>query len=189
MFQVGTQQRSETQPRVPAGRRPWSATGRHRQDQARSTVRDRRRPDGRPVPEAEAARRAELGHVARPGARWSTTSSRAALPLRVPLVVRILRRQDDRLGRPPRRHRPVGHRHGQLRPDHRSKVVTAEHPGRLQGRLPDRRRPLQHRRPSSTSRAMFANGVEMDIRERHGENGITFEGDEGHDLRQPRAID
>ena len=34
-----------------------------------------------------------------------------------PLVVRILRRQDDRLGRPPRGHRPVGHRHAEQRPD------------------------------------------------------------------------
>ena len=36
----------------------------------------------------------------------------AALPLPVPLVVRLLRRQDDRLGRSPQRRRPVGPRHG-----------------------------------------------------------------------------
>ena len=46
-----------------------------------------------------------------------------ALPLRVPLVVRVLRRQDDRLGRPPQRHRPVGPRHGRHRP----------RPGRVDG--------------------------------------------------------
>ena len=42
-----------------------------------------------------------------------------ALPLRVPLVVRILRRQDDRLGRPSQRHRAVGPRHGRKRPGRR----------------------------------------------------------------------
>ena len=42
--------------------------------------------------------------------------SQSALPLRIPLVVRVLRRQADRLGRAPRRHRHVGNGSGRTRP-------------------------------------------------------------------------
>ena len=52
------------------------------------------------------------------------------LPLRIPLVVRILRRQDDRLGRPSSRHRPVGFGQGRQRPRGRG---GAEGDGALQG--------------------------------------------------------
>ena len=61
----------------------------------------------------------------------------AALPLRVPLVVRVLRRQDDRLGRPPQRHRPVGPGHGQQRPGRRrGRPASAAVEGAQQLQLP-----------------------------------------------------
>ena len=53
------------------------------------------------------------------------------LPLRVPLVVRILRRQDDRLGRPPPGHRAVGPGQGRQRPRRRG---SAQGGRALQGR-------------------------------------------------------
>ena len=56
-----------------------------------------------PIPEVEAARGAGLGLLARADAEGAVSSSgdgrQDELPLRVPLVVRVLRRQDDRLGR------------------------------------------------------------------------------------------
>ena len=58
---------------------------------------------------------------------------------RLPMVrYEYLRRQAHRLGRPPRRHRPVGHRHGRLGTEHhRGRQARAA--GRLQGRLSDGR--------------------------------------------------
>ena len=54
-------------------------------------------------------RRARLGHVGRPltGCALPPRGQQDQLPLRVPLVVRVLRRQDDRLGCAPHRHRAV----------------------------------------------------------------------------------
>ena len=103
---------------------------------------------------------------------------RVADALRIPLVVRILRRQDDRLGRPPRRHRPVGHRHGQQRPAQRSKA-TAEHPVPLQGRLADGRRTGTTRRRSSTSSAKFPNERRAAHPSATARTASLFEGDEG----------
>ena len=89
------------------------------------------------MPVVDGAQGLELGHVAgagaagrlsSPGRRREQGYPREPLPLRVPLVVRVLRRQDDRLGRPPRRYRPVGHRHGQLRAA-RSIEGTGQAPG------------------------------------------------------------
>ena len=75
-------------------------------------------PPSGPIPEAP-ARGAGLGLLARPDPEGPVSQEGQAveLPLRVPLVVRVLRRQDDRLGRPPHRHRPVGPGHGRQRPD------------------------------------------------------------------------
>ena len=55
-------------------------------------------PDRRPLPQGEAPRRIELGHVAGPGAEGRL--HQAALPRRLPLVVRVFRRQAHRLGAP-----------------------------------------------------------------------------------------
>jgi hypothetical protein len=63
---------------------------------------------GRPVRRRSPAAAPELGPLAGPDARGAL--HQGALPLHVPLVVRILGRPDDRLGRPPHGHRPVGHR-------------------------------------------------------------------------------
>jgi hypothetical protein len=176
VFQVGTQQRSEMGPAVP--------------DKAVAMIRDGRIgkvkkvtcaiggsvPRG-PLPEPMPPR-TQLGNVARPGAAGRL--HREALPLRVPLVVRILGRQDDRLGRPPRRHRPVGHRHGRQRAD--SVEGTAKHPvtfptGYNRGQRVQR----GDRIPASATPERRRDDIRHDT-----DNGITFEGDQGHDLRQPR---
>ena len=88
----------------------------HRQGQD-DRVPHRRQPDERPDPGGAGPRGAELGHLARPDAEGAVPQEGPPdeLPLRVPLVVRVLRRQDDRLGRPPPRHRPVGPGHGRQR--------------------------------------------------------------------------
>ena len=102
VFQVGTQQRSEMNQRFLT---------------AVALVRDGRigkvqkvtcaiggAPDRRPVPESMPVP-PELNWDMWLGQAPLVDYTQEALPLRIPLVVRILRRQDDRLGRPPRRHR------------------------------------------------------------------------------------
>ena len=100
------------------------------------------------------------------------------LPLRVPLVVRVLRRQDDRLGRPPQRHRPVGPGHGRQRP------------GRRRGR---RRRAAARSRngynchPTFKVTYTYANGAKAASAPSDGENGVQLRGRGRQvDLRQPR---
>ena len=84
-------------------------------------------------------------------------------------MVRILRRQDDRLGRAPQRHRPVGPRHRRHRP------------GRGHGR---RRRSLRRSRtattatPTSPSPTRYADGTRL-VTTSDGENGNRFIGDKG----------
>ena len=79
-----------------------------------------------PIPKVASAGGTRLGLLAGAGPRGRLRRAQGrqrqdatAAPLRVPLVVRILRRQDDRLGRPPQRHRPVGPGHGRQRPGRR----------------------------------------------------------------------
>ncbi len=73
-------------------------------------------PSGGPFKKENPPPESQLGDVARPGAQGRV--HQAALPLRVPLVVRVLRRQAHRLGCAPRRYRPVGPGDGQLGPAH-----------------------------------------------------------------------
>ena len=103
----------------------------HRQDQD-DRVPHRRQPDERPDP----------GDAVPEGLDWDLWLGPTAegalpqegrpdeLPLRVPLVVRVLRRQDDRLGRPPPRHRPVGPEQGRQRPGRRRSARRRPSPTR-----------------------------------------------------------
>ena len=69
---------------------------------------DQQEQAGRPVQNGNSAGMVQLGPLARPNARRPVYQG--AIPLHVPLVVRILRRPDDRLGLPPHGHRPMGNR-------------------------------------------------------------------------------
>ena len=80
------------------------AVGRHQEDHRGH----RRQPHRRTVPQGRPAQGTRLGLLARPGAEGRL--HQRALPLQFPLVVRVLGRQVHRLGRPPRRHRHLGHR-------------------------------------------------------------------------------
>ena len=93
---------------------------------------------------------------------------------RVPLVVRILGRQDDRLGRAPRRHRHLGHRRRSYRADlGRRDRQASQHPQRLQhGHRVSRHLQVRRRR---RSRHPARHGKRHHLRRR-----------QGHDLRQPR---
>ena len=134
------------------------------------------------------------------------------LPLRVPLVVRVLRRQDDRLGRPPHRHRPVVPRHGRQRADRRSRCVEADKPydkgdgynchpnfkvqytyangaeviamSRRRDRRPGRWSTKDGKPLTRRRKDKAGKVVDGD---RGDENGVLFVGDDGHDLRQPRV--
>ena len=92
----------------------------------------------------------------------------------VSLVVRILRRHADRLGRPPPRHHAVGARHGQLRPD-----VDRWHPDRAAkhaGRLHDTRQThvIEYQYPGDITSS------------RHRKRRSDVRGRQGTDLRQSR---
>ncbi len=65
---------------------------------------------GRTIQEERVAGAPQLGNVARSGAEGQV--HQGTLAQHIPLVVRLLRRQDDRLGRPSCGHRSVGDRHG-----------------------------------------------------------------------------
>ena len=135
-FQVGTQQRSEydyfflkavaiaRSGRLGKNLHATSSVG-----PAGSVRSARARPFG-PFPTADSARRTRLGPVARPGPQGAVLPRADRLGL--PLVVRVLRRPGDRLGRPPHRHRLLG-------------------PGRQ--RRPNRRRPSPRAASSCSSRA------------------------------------
>ena len=83
VVQVGTQQRSDHN-RVFLLAVAMVRAGPDRQD-PQGHGGDRRRADRRPVPRDQSPRRAELGHVAGPGAQGRLP--RASLPRRLPLVV------------------------------------------------------------------------------------------------------
>ena len=93
----------------------------------------RRQPEERPDPGGAGPRGAGLGPLARPGPEGAVPQEGPPheLRLRVPVVVRVLRREDDRLGRPPPRHRPVGPGQGRQRARGRRGL---EGGGALQGR-------------------------------------------------------
>ncbi len=100
------------------------------------------------------------------------------LPLRVPLVVRVLRRQVDRLGRPSRRHLQLG--------------AQAERPNRWAGLDRRQRSSIRSssrtdircktiatiRRPSFSSTVKYPGGTEMIIRN-DTDNGVLITGDRG----------
>ena len=119
VFIVGTQQRSDAR-LVPPRRQHGAegALGRHPKDHRGH----QRQPDRRTVPQGRPAEGTRLGLLARPDAEGRL--HRAALPLQVPLVVRVLGRQVHRLGRPPRRHRHLGHRAGPGRHGARSRSTA-----------------------------------------------------------------
>ena len=87
-----------------------------RQDQDHR-VPHRRQPDERPDPGGARSRGPGLGPLARPDREGTVSQEGQAveLPLRVPLVVRLLRRQDDRLGSAPPGHRAMGPGQGRQR--------------------------------------------------------------------------
>ena len=125
-------------PAVPERRRHDSRRP-HRQGQARRPAPSATAPTGGPVRADARPAGAQLGHVARPGPAGRL--HREALPLRVPLVVRVLRRQDDRLGRPSRRHRHSG----ASAPSTRGPIVGRGH------RQASRTSPTATTRPPSSS--------------------------------------
>ena len=73
-----------------------------------------------------------------------------ALPLPVPLVVRILGRQVHRLGRPPRRHRHLGHRAGPGRAWARSRSTAPTPTTRCPSRTATRPSTTATTRPTTT---------------------------------------
>ena len=95
--------------------------------------------------------------------------------LHVSLVVRVLRRPDDRLGRASRRHRPVG-------------ASAQNDPGRSRSTAGPRFPTCPTAttwRPIFASQLRYADGVELEVLD-DGRNGIMFEGRRGPHLRQPR---
>ena len=143
VFQVGTQQRSENDSRflkaiaiVQSGRLGKKVN---------AHVAIGGGPVGGPFQNDSAARWPQLGHVARQCQRGRLF---ARTPQGVSLVLRLLRRQDDRLGRPPHRYRPMGarprslgpgenQRHRQVHADRARQVRLDRVPGR-QGKAAQR---------------------------------------------------
>ena len=117
VLQTGSQQRTEYRRHVPPGGRAGPRRPpRQGQD---DRVPHRRQPDERPDPGVDPSPRGwtgTSGSARPPKVPYRKKGEQDELPLRVPLVVRVLRRQDDRLGRPPPRHRPVGPGQGRQRP-------------------------------------------------------------------------
>ena len=111
VFQTGSQQRSDARYRLACELVRNGRIGKVHTVEAR--IGDN--PVGGPFPEVRRSRGPGLGLLEGPHGRRPLRQG--AMPLRVPMVVRVLRRQDDRLGRPPQRHRPVGPGHGRLRTD------------------------------------------------------------------------
>ena len=197
MFQVGTQQRSE----MAADRRASCISGSSRpsrmcqrrparQDQEGRLPHRRLRPQAARFPKAP-CRPISTGTCGSGQAplvdyvhrrRAARTATREPLPLRIPLVVRILRRQDDRLGCAPRRYRPVGDRHGQHRPDQVEGYRRAS--GAVKDGWPtvdDRYNAATKFDVSASSRTASSCTFVQRQRERH-----QFEGDKGPIFRQPR---
>ena len=174
VFIVGTQQRSDKDRFLRAVNMVQKGLLGDIQKDHRRHQRRRRR---RAVQEDDAAAGTGLEHVARPGAQGRL--HQGALPLPVPLVVRILGRQVHRLGCTSRRYRHVGNGRKTSTAWARSKSTapTPSIPYRLRTAI----------RPSTTAttrrndfavKCKFANGIEMTIDSR-SENGILFEGTKG----------
>ena len=109
VFQTGSQQRSDARYRLACELVRNGRIGKVHTVEAR--IGDN--PDRRPVSRSRRSRRPGLELLEGPHGRRSLCQG--ALPLRVPLVVRILGRQDDRLGCTSQRHRPVGPGNGRIR--------------------------------------------------------------------------
>ena len=167
VFQVGTQQRSEM------GQRFLKAVGLIRDgrigDVKKVHLRHRRCHRQRPHPEGRAVPKSlnwEMWLGQAPLVDYASRRAAAGakpLPLRVPLVVRILRRQDDRLGCAPRRHRPVGHRPERRRPgpDRHRCPSMAKHPVPFKNGMPTRTIATTTPPRSSQCSVNFPGGVEM----------------------------
>ena len=145
IFQTGSQQRSDTRFRIAA---EVVLNGLHRQGQARRgrpADRQGHRRGGQGSPANP--RRPRLRHVVRP-------EPHAALPqgpppLELALVPRLRRRPAHGLDRPPQRHRPLGARHGQERPDQgRGEGLPLPDEGDV--RQPDRLRGRSRPTPAAT---------------------------------------
>jgi hypothetical protein len=141
-----------------------------------------------PMKTRRPAGRTGLGDVAGPGAfgDYRENGKNRRMPLRVPVVVRVLGRQVHRLGSPPRRHRTVGAR-PQPRRDGTGifRRLRCQAPRALQGRLSDTRRSLSTRRTISPSSVVFDDGVEM-VGGQPQRQRNPVRRHEGTHVRQPR---
>ena len=127
VVQVGTWQRSDIRFRLAAELVRRSA--RHDPEGGR---RRRRESDRRPLRFGPGALPSELGLMARAGREVGLRAR--AVPLYVPLVVGLRRREDDRLGRPPLGYHPVGARRAAFRPGSRRRDRhVLRHQGWLRG--------------------------------------------------------
>ena len=173
VFFIGTQQRSTRDKFLRAVNMVQKGLAGRHQDDHRG---HQRRPQGRAVPRRTGAGISRLGNVARPGPQSGLPPE--TLPLRIPLVVRILRRQIHRLGRPSRGHRLLGDRsthegQGPVEID----GTDANHPVEFKDGYPlvDDCYNTSH---DFSVKCRYENGIVMDVTSR-GDNGITFDGTKG----------
>ena len=147
---------------------------------------------GGPFADVARARRISIGTCGSAPRNEDRLLARAAQG--VPLVLRLLRRQDDRLGRPPHRHRPMGARPHELGPGEgrRHRQVSADRAREVRlGRLLRRRGEAAQRVPHG-DRVPHHAGIRRWLADhasttsttprtaaRRFANGILFEGDDG----------
>ena len=176
-----TAQRDASQ--LPEGRR--HDQGRPHRTRETGHLRHRRfthEPSARP---RAAAREPQLGHVARPDSQGrlhgeaSRQGTRVALPLRVPLVVRVLGGQADGLGPPTTSISPNGRSAWTTRARRRSSRCTSNFPSH--SRTDIRPSTTATTRPSNSSFAACSRtGRRILIVDKSpGGNGVTFEGTKG----------